>query len=370
MKIPSELLDDIRARVPVSHVVRQHVKLSRAGREMRGLSPFNRERTPSFYVNDAKQRWFDFSANRHGDIIDFVMEIEGRSFKDTVVYLAGLAGVALPADIHVRERSQEDMDEARARQERREAERKRWLEEREREEELDEEKTRAIAGRIWSETIPLAGSAAERYLVARGLPRPDECPDPDKVRAGLASLRSHPALKHPSGKTFPALVGRVDDMAGELTAVWRIYVTDDGKKAPVGQDVKLGLGPAAGGAVRIGGIAECIGVAEGIESALGAWFLVRCRVPVWATLSTSGMQNFEPPLDVKRVRIFPDSDYPKRDKATGELARQPTPAGRKAAAALHRRCLMASVECAIEPETRAGSDYLDIWNACKARIAA
>ena len=96
MTFAPDLLDDIRARLPVSEVVRRRVVLRKAGREWRGMSPFNAERTPSFYVNDQKGFWHDFSSGRHGDVFAFLVETEGTSFPDAVATCAGLVGVALP----------------------------------------------------------------------------------------------------------------------------------------------------------------------------------------------------------------------------------------------------------------------------------
>jgi DNA primase len=72
------------------------VPLKRAGREWKGLSPFNKEKTPSFTVNDQKGFYHDFSSGKHGDIFTFVMETEGLSFPEAVEKLAGEAGVELP----------------------------------------------------------------------------------------------------------------------------------------------------------------------------------------------------------------------------------------------------------------------------------
>ncbi|HEY0147031.1 MAG: DNA primase [Methylovirgula sp.] len=96
MRFPASFLDDLKARLPVSEVVRRRVKLTKAGREWRGLSPFNAERTPSFYVNDQKMAWFDHSANKNGNIFDFLMETEGLSFPEAVERLAQDAGLPLP----------------------------------------------------------------------------------------------------------------------------------------------------------------------------------------------------------------------------------------------------------------------------------
>jgi DNA primase len=96
MRFPPQFLDELRARLPVSEVVGRRVKLRKAGREWKGLSPFNKEKTPSFFVNDQKAMWFDFSSGKNGNIFDFVMQTEGVSFPEAVERLAGQAGVPLP----------------------------------------------------------------------------------------------------------------------------------------------------------------------------------------------------------------------------------------------------------------------------------
>src|ERR1043166_3163353 len=96
MRFPPTFLDEIRARLSVSEVVGRRVKLRKAGREWKGLSPFNKEKTPSFTVNDQKGFFHDFSSGKHGDIFGFVMETEGVSFGEAVERLAALAGVPVP----------------------------------------------------------------------------------------------------------------------------------------------------------------------------------------------------------------------------------------------------------------------------------
>jgi DNA primase len=96
MKFTNEFLSEIRARVPVSQVVGARVKLKKEGREWRGLSPFNKERTPSFFVNDQKQFYHDFSSGKSGDIFTFLVEVEGLSFPEAVERLVGMAGLEMP----------------------------------------------------------------------------------------------------------------------------------------------------------------------------------------------------------------------------------------------------------------------------------
>jgi DNA primase len=96
MRFPPNLLDEIRARLPVSHVIGRRVKLKRFGREYKGLSPFKHEKTPSFTVNDNKGFYHCFATGEHGDIFTFLMKAEGLSFPEAVEQLAQEAGVEMP----------------------------------------------------------------------------------------------------------------------------------------------------------------------------------------------------------------------------------------------------------------------------------
>ena len=96
MRFPPHILDDIRARLPVSQVVGRKVALKKKGREYAGLSPFKVEKTPSFFVNDQKGFYHCFASGEHGDIFKFLMTTEGLSFPEAVERLAQEAGVTLP----------------------------------------------------------------------------------------------------------------------------------------------------------------------------------------------------------------------------------------------------------------------------------
>ncbi|HET7886428.1 MAG TPA: DNA primase [Bradyrhizobium sp.] len=97
MRFTPQFLDELKARLLVSEVVGRRVKLKKAGREWKGLSPFQQEKTPSFTVNDQKQFYHDFSTGKHGNIFDFLMETEGVTFPEAVERLAAMAGLPLPA---------------------------------------------------------------------------------------------------------------------------------------------------------------------------------------------------------------------------------------------------------------------------------
>ena len=95
MKFSTEILNEIKDKISVSQVVEKTVQLKKRGKEFVGLSPFTKERTPSFTVNDEKQFYHCFSTNKHGDIFTFLVEVGGLSFPEAVEKLADEAGVKL-----------------------------------------------------------------------------------------------------------------------------------------------------------------------------------------------------------------------------------------------------------------------------------
>lgn len=87
--------EEIKSRLAVEDVVGQYIELKRAGRNLKGRSPWGVDKTPSFMVSPEKGIWHDFSANKGGDIFSFVMAVEGIDFKEALEKLANQAGVDL-----------------------------------------------------------------------------------------------------------------------------------------------------------------------------------------------------------------------------------------------------------------------------------
>ena len=98
MRFDERFIDELKARLRPSDVIGRTVKLKRQGREFVGLSPFTKEKSPSFFVNDDKGFFHDFSSGKHGDVISFLQETERLSFVEAVSRLAGEAGMQLPAE--------------------------------------------------------------------------------------------------------------------------------------------------------------------------------------------------------------------------------------------------------------------------------
>ena len=93
MKFPKEYLEEIKQRIKVSDIVGSSVQLKRRGREFVGLSPFSKEKSPSFTINDEKGFYHCFSSGEHGNIFDFLVKVEKLNFGDAVRKLAAKAGM-------------------------------------------------------------------------------------------------------------------------------------------------------------------------------------------------------------------------------------------------------------------------------------
>ena len=93
-----DFLDELKSRLRPSDVVGRYVKLKKQGNEFAGLSPFTKEKTPSFFVNDQKGFYHCFSSGKHGDIIAFLQDTQKLSFYEAIELLAEEAGMELPKD--------------------------------------------------------------------------------------------------------------------------------------------------------------------------------------------------------------------------------------------------------------------------------
>lgn len=194
---------------------------------------------------------------------------------------------------------------------------------------------RVKLARLWGNAQTVTpSSAAGLYLVNRGL----DIPVTD-------ALRFHPRLDYWHDGvmigSYPAMLGAVTSPDGDLVAIHRTYLTDDGHKAPVPAVKKLSAtaGPLVGASIKIGTPAPRpdgllgLGVAEGIETAIAACIL--SGVPVWPCVSAHGLESFNPPPGVRSLYVFGDRD----ESGVGQKAAAAL-AGRAAAAGLVARVLL------------------------------
>lgn len=96
MAIDKQFLSELRLRLPLSSMIGQRVKLTRAGREFKACCPFHEEKSPSFYVNDEKGFFHCFGCGAHGDVVGFRMRYDNVTFREAVESLARDAGLPVP----------------------------------------------------------------------------------------------------------------------------------------------------------------------------------------------------------------------------------------------------------------------------------
>ncbi|MDB5376289.1 MAG: primase [Rubritepida sp.] len=94
MALPPTFLDELRVRTPMASLVGRRVRLSKSGRNWKGLCPFHNEKSPSFYVYE--DSFHCFGCGAHGDAFAYVMRAEGGGFMEAVERLAGEAGLDVP----------------------------------------------------------------------------------------------------------------------------------------------------------------------------------------------------------------------------------------------------------------------------------
>jgi hypothetical protein len=160
------------------------------------------------------------------------------------------------------------------------------------------EDTRRYLLSIWRQSRLISGTAAERYLRARGIAI--ELPP---------SLRYHPAHKHTDiGALLPCMVAAVQAPDRAIFGLHRTYLRADGAdKAPVSKPRKM-LGQHVTGAVRLSAASPKIAIGEGIETCLS--FQQATGIPTWAALSSNGVSAIElPPLPLaETVYLLVDMD--------------------------------------------------------------
>jgi len=93
-----DIINEVFSENDIVDYVSQYVKLKRAGKDYSGLCPFHGEKTPSFHVSQDKQLFHCFGCGASGNLVQFVMRIEGLDFIEALKLLADRAGIILPED--------------------------------------------------------------------------------------------------------------------------------------------------------------------------------------------------------------------------------------------------------------------------------
>lgn len=88
-------IEEVKSRIEIVDFIQKYIPLKKAGINYAGLCPFHNEKTPSFMVNPERQSYKCFGCNEGGDVLDFVMKVEGLEFPEALKMLAEQTGVEL-----------------------------------------------------------------------------------------------------------------------------------------------------------------------------------------------------------------------------------------------------------------------------------
>jgi DNA primase len=93
--VKQDAVQEIKDRLDLVDLVSEHLRLQKAGRDLKGLCPFHQEKTPSLYVSPEKQLWHCYGCQKGGDHFTFIQDIEHVDFKGALRLLAEKTGVVL-----------------------------------------------------------------------------------------------------------------------------------------------------------------------------------------------------------------------------------------------------------------------------------
>jgi putative DNA primase/helicase len=248
--------------------------------------------------------WYDHENGSGGDLIDLIERVRDVDFRDAVAYAEqficststwtispGPAAPALLTDYDVRRKQRR-------------------------------------AGELWEEAVPIAGTAAERYLARRGI---------GGLPVGVdgAVLRFHPACPFGDMRISCMLAIMREVHNNEPRAIYRTALTPTAEK--IGRKA---LGPKSGAAVKLTpdeDVTQGLAVGEGLETVLSAMQLGFC--PAWALGDADNVRDFPPLSGIDCITLIVDNDKNGTgQRAALECSRRWTEAGREVFRIIPDRC--------------------------------
>lgn len=269
-------------------------------KKIHGPCPFCGGRDRYRFVDDGAGKWFCNQCG-HGDGFDYLQRLHTWTLRKAMDEVSRVVG-AVPSEPQKPE---------------------------------DPERKADYMRKVWAESKPVVpGDPVWSYLSRR-------CGDPTGY---LGDIRHHPALRHSvSGSDHPAMVARMRDQNGrKAIGLHRTFLTPFGFKAEV-DPVRMSFGEI--GTVRLGGVQDRLGIAEGIETAICA--SKSFHLPVWSATCANGLENWNPPSGVQSVVVFGDSDH----SYTGQAA----------AMALAHRLHREGFQVEVQLPPALGKDWADLF---------
>jgi hypothetical protein len=219
-------------------------------------------------------RWYDFENDVGGDLLDLIRRGHGGNFRATVEYAQRFSG-----DVRTVQASFDTSAQCRA----------------------DAAESIALRNQrraleLWKEGLPIAETAAARYLAKRGIVEP---------AIGSEVLRFHPSCPYGNRVRHPCMLALLRDIrTNEPSAIHRTALTPAGDKLSC-----MVLGPKFGAAIKLSpddAVTMGLTIAEGIETALSGMQLG--WQPVWSVVDAAGIANFPVLSGIEALTILVDND--------------------------------------------------------------
>jgi putative DNA primase/helicase len=220
-----------------------------------------------------------------GDGFTLLRKLKGWNFKEALQQVALAAGLLTPRDAENSPRNPAHAEELR------------WRDPPPRPDDTPAVPSRRVLDLLRTSCDTSMVADVRAYLGGRGLwPLPPG-----------HGLRAHAMADDYREGRFPALIGKVVDINGELVTA-HVTFLKDGRKRPGDAPRKIisKMTGRAGCAVRLVPAGRLLGIAEGIETALSAYVLH--GVPTWAALNAVQLEKFAPPSSVNELHVFADRD--------------------------------------------------------------
>jgi hypothetical protein len=254
---------ELKIRVPLTDLIARPLVGGKT------ICPFHDDQTPSLAIYD--DHFHCYACGAHGDLIDWLMLVEGLDRREAKETLATWDGPVLERQAP------------------------------------DKEISRASVMRLWEAALPIVGTLAARYLANRGI---DIAALPADIHE---TLRFHPRCPFGPGTRHPCLVALMrEPVTDESCGIHRTALTTDAQK--IGRRTLGTTGP-----VKIWKVGAQLVIGEGLETVLAAATRIAHRgaplQPAWAATSTGPLSRLPVLPGVERLIILVDHDAEGRNAA-------------------------------------------------------
>ncbi|QCI19184.1 DNA primase [Buchnera aphidicola] len=95
-KISKEFINSLLQKTNIVSIIENRIKLIKRGKNYSARCPFHIEKYPSFTVSYEKQFYYCFGCHVHGNVIDFLISYDRKTFIEAIFELASINNIDVP----------------------------------------------------------------------------------------------------------------------------------------------------------------------------------------------------------------------------------------------------------------------------------